>query len=180
MTILGIDPGVTGALVALDPATEQVIDYLPMPTTKIGKASRVSGAEVRAWIDKLPPITHVFIEQVHAMPGGGERRMGASSAFTFGHSAGYIEGVIAASRLPLTLIPPRQWKQFHGLNKADKDIARQRALQLYPNLDVLQKKSKGQAVADAILLGLYGMSMSPSRRSSSSEGAQDATLDTTR
>ena len=158
--ILGIDPGVSGALVVLDLAGKYV-DHLIMPTMKIGKANRVDGWKVGQFLQQYPAIRHAFIEQVYAMPGGGKRKMGASTAFAFGHSAGKVECAVEMLGIPFTLVFPPTWKKHAGLIGKDKDASRLLAKQLYPDLRVLDQKGKGQAVADAILIARYGMAATP-------------------
>jgi crossover junction endodeoxyribonuclease RuvC len=158
--ILGADPGISGALVLLDDNRLQYCDHLLMPTIKVGSKNRVNGAAISAWLSPYI-ISHAYLEKVHAMPGGGKRTMGASSAFTFGHCAGFLEGIITGAEIPLTLVPPTQWKKHAGLIGKDKDAARSRAVQLFPDLRVLDLKIKGQAVADALLIGRYGHLTNP-------------------
>ena len=86
------------------------------------------------------------------MPG-----QGVSSTFTFGHSAGVVEGVVAGAGIPLTLISPQSWKKHAGLIGKDKDAARSRAIQLFPSLRILDLKGKGQAIADALLISRLGL-----------------------
>jgi crossover junction endodeoxyribonuclease RuvC len=76
--------------------------------------------------------------------------------FSFGHAAGIIEGVVVALGIPITLVPPAAWKKALGLTGKDKDAARARAIQLYPGIPDLDLKGKGQALADAILIGRHG------------------------
>lgn len=153
--IIGIDPGCSGALVAMhDDGT--LFDTLLMPTIKIGTKSRVNGAAVAAWVAKVREHRkvpcHAFLEQVGAMPG-----QGVSSMFTFGHAAGLVEGVVTGAGIPLTLVTPQAWKKKAGLIGQDKDAARSRAIQLYPGCRLLDLKGKGQAIADAILIARYGI-----------------------
>ena len=149
---IGMDPGVSGAVVILTDAGD-MIDYLPTPVVKVGTKSRVDGNQVAAFLRQhiVPGHTHVFLEHVGAMPG-----QGVSSMFSFGHSAGMLEGIIQAMGLPYTLVSPQGWKKRAGLIGTDKDAARSRCIQLYPNLAVLNAKGKGQAVADAILIAKFG------------------------
>ncbi|WP_431641233.1 crossover junction endodeoxyribonuclease RuvC [Enterobacter hormaechei] len=148
--ILGIDPGCSGALVLV---TEQggYIDHLPMPTIKVGTKSRVNGAAVAAWVRQYG-ITHAYLEQVGAMPG-----QGTASMFTFGHAAGVAEGLLQGLNIPYTLVTPQAWKKSAGLIGSDKDAARSRAIQLYPELRALDAKAKGQAIADALLIARFGI-----------------------
>ncbi|HHG1728926.1 TPA: crossover junction endodeoxyribonuclease RuvC [Enterobacter cloacae] len=148
--VLGIDPGCSGALVLV---TEQggYIDHLAMPTIKVGTKSRVNGAAVSAWLRQYG-ITHAYLEQVGAMPG-----QGTASMFTFGHAAGVAEGILQGLNIPYTLVTPQAWKKSAGLIGSDKDAARSRAIQLYPELRALDAKAKGQAIADALLIARFGI-----------------------
>jgi crossover junction endodeoxyribonuclease RuvC len=148
---IGIDPGCSGAIVILNDDLSYVA-HIPMPVVKVGTKSRVNGAAVRAFIlDGLRDgHAHAYIEQVGAMPG-----QGVSSMFTFGHAAGVVEGIIQGLGIPYTLVTPQAWKKQAGLIGQDKDAARSRAIQLYPELRALDSKAKGQALADAILIAHY-------------------------
>lgn len=145
MKILGIDPGCSGALAIMDEDLA-VVAVLNMPTVKVGTKSRVNGAAVAAWL-KAQEIGHAYLEQVGAMPG-----QGVSSMFTFGHAAGVVEGILQGAGIPYTLVTPQAWKKRAGLIGSDKDAARSRAIQLWPELRILDIKGKGQAVADALLI----------------------------
>ncbi|EAY3775013.1 hypothetical protein H2359_000758 [Salmonella enterica] len=150
--VLGIDPGCSGALVLV---TEQggYIDHLAMPTIKVGTKSRVNGAAVAAWIyEWRGDVLHAYLEQVGAMPG-----QGTASMFTFGHAAGVVEGIIQGLGIAYTLVTPQAWKKSAGLIGSDKDAARSRAIQLYPELRALDAKAKGQAIADALLIARFGI-----------------------
>lgn len=157
MPIAAIDPGCTGAIAILGDDGDY-LDHLVMPIIKVGSSSRVNGAAVAAFLSQHNP-SHAYVEKVQAMPGGGKRKMGATSAFTFGHAAGLVEGVITGAGIPMTLVSPPAWKKHAGLIGTDKDVARSRAVQIFPGLRVLDTKAKGQAVADALLIGLYGLSL---------------------
>lgn len=148
--VLGIDPGCSGALVLV---TEQggYIDHLAMPTIKVGTKSRVNGAAVAAWLRQYG-INHAYLEQVGAMPG-----QGTASMFTFGHAAGVAEGILQGLGIPYTLVTPQSWKKSAGIIGSDKDAARSRAIQLYPELRALDAKAKGQAIADALLIARFGI-----------------------
>lgn len=148
--VLGIDPGCSGALVLV---TEQggYIDHLAMPTINVGTKSRVNGAAVAAWLRQYG-IAHAYLEQVGAMPG-----QGTASMFTFGHAAGVAEGILQGLNIPYTLVTPQAWKKSAGLIGSDKDAARSRAIQLYPELRALDAKAKGQAIADALLIARFGI-----------------------
>ena len=150
--IIGIDPGCTGAIVVLTESLNHVAS-LNMPTVKVGTKSRVNGAAIAAFLrEKVGEfVSHAYLEQVGAMPG-----QGVSSMFTFGHAAGVVEGILQGLSIPYSLVTPQAWKTRAGLIGMDKDAARSRAIQLYPNLRDLDTKCRGQAIADALLIARFG------------------------
>lgn len=163
-TTIGIDPGCSGAIVAIREG--RPVAWTLMPTLKVGSSSQVNGAALAAFLRDAAHIRldpHVFIEKVGAMPG-----QGVTSMFAFGHAAGTAIGVVAGMELPHTFITPQSWKKKAGLMGQDKDAARTRAIQLWPWWRELDTKGKGQAFADAALIAYYGAdnatARSPDRR----------------
>lgn len=151
MIIIGIDPGCAGAIVALN-SDGSIIGHMPMPVMKVGKKTRVNGSALAAFLrDYYIGDVRAVIEQVGAMPGNG-----SSSMFTFGHSAGIVEGVLNGMGVSYQMVTPQAWKKSAGLIGSDKDAARTRCIQMYPGLRILDLKGKGQALADSILIARYG------------------------
>ena len=93
----------------------------------------------------------MFIENVHARPG-----QGVTGMFSLGVSLGSVLGVIAALRLPYTLINPGQWKRRAGLTGKPKDASRARALQLHPELAERLSRKKDHGRAEAVLIARFG------------------------
>ena len=149
MNIVGIDPGASGAIVALWEG--EPVEWILMPTVKVGSATRVNASALADFLETVQA-SHVYVEQVGAMPG-----QGVSSMFNFGHSCGTVMGVLGAMGIPHTLVTPQSWKKDAGLIGKDKDAARARAIQLWPSWRDLDAKGKGQAYADAALIAMYGM-----------------------
>lgn len=157
--IVGIDPGAQGAVAWM---TDEgfLLEVLDLPTSQemVGGKSRTRFVpEVFADMltrDGRRPV-HAFVEQVNAMPGGGKRKMGATSAFTFGMGAGLIRGVLVGLGIGHTLVVPGTWKRDMSL-KRDKDIARARACQLWPGAAGRFARVKDDGRAEAALIALYG------------------------
>lgn len=151
MIVIGIDPGLSGALAFMGKNTLVVID---MPTVTIQRNSKnkreIDLAGLIADIDALGPADHAYVEQVGAMPG-----QGVSSMFAFGKSYGSILGILAAKRIPYTLVPPVRWKKALGV-PAGKDAARHRASQLLPAYAELWPLVKHDGRAEAALIAEYG------------------------
>lgn len=149
--ILGVDIGVTGCCVVLDDSDNyKYVDHIHMPVIKVATKSRVNGAALAAWLKEFD-ISHAYIELVNGMPSNGVK-IGAASAFSFGHHAGVVEGVLQGANIPFQSIVPSKWKRNAGLLNRDKDSSRSKAVQLYPMIRDLDLKKKGQALGDAIFI----------------------------
>jgi hypothetical protein len=88
-----------------------------------------------------PAIRSCLVEGVHAMP-----KQGISSAFRFGRATGAIEGVLAALAIPVEFISPAVWKRQAGIG-ADKDLARAKAIALFPGVALPLKRDHDKAEA---------------------------------
>lgn len=149
--ILGVDIGATGCLVVLDDEDNyRYVGHLHMPTIKVATKSRVNGAAIAAWLNQYD-ITHAYVELVNGMPSNGVK-IGAASAFSFGHHAGVVEGVLQGALIPFQTVTPFKWKKNAGLLSREKDASRSKAVQLYPAVRDLDLIKKGQALADAIFI----------------------------
>ena len=147
---IGIDPGLSGAIVILE--DNFPVEWHRMPTMKTGSANRVNAAALGdilfTYLEKDPV---AYVELVSSMPGNG-----VASMFSFGHSAGVIQGVLGAYRMPVTMVTPGQWKKRAGLVGQDKDASRTKAIHMWPSWRELDKKGAGQAYADAAFIAVYG------------------------
>src|SRR6516162_4180408 len=153
MRICGIDPGIRGGLAIVeinDGAAPQLVDAVDIPVTGVGAKERVDVLAIRTWIAAHQP-EHALIERAQAMP-----KQGASSGFKYGRAVGAIEAVIALCGVPLTIVEPTAWKKFHALRGKDKELSRQRALQLFPAAHALLAHKKDHGRAEAMLVALYG------------------------
>lgn len=152
--ILGIDPGLYGALALYDPATG-ALQISDVPTANIGKgkARKIIVDEyalARAVDDVAATIGAVWLERVHSMPGEG-----AVGAFSFGRTYGLIRGICAANFLTIHDVTPQSWK---GALKVmgNKDHSRVRASALLPRSAHLWPLKKHDGRAEAALIALYG------------------------
>jgi crossover junction endodeoxyribonuclease RuvC len=74
--------------------------------------------------------------------------------FNFGRSAGIIEGVVAALRMPHTYVTPATWTKAVG-RAAGKDASRMRAMELFPDNDDWFRRAKDDGRADAALIAYW-------------------------
>jgi crossover junction endodeoxyribonuclease RuvC len=150
--IIGIDPGLSGALAVLTPEdTLETLWDTPTLTLRTRRGTRQE-YDVPGMAGLLRPYrdaqTHVVIEEAQAMPGQGTRSM-----FTIGLGMGVWLGILATLGLTHTRVRPSVWKKALGLGK-DKEASRLRAMQLYPGADLRRRKDHGRA--EALLLAFWG------------------------
>ena len=150
--ILGVDPGLGGALAFLD--SGGALEIFDMPVHRLkrgGKAKReIDRYELARIVDAHGPVAHAFVEQVGAMPG-----QGVTSMFQFGRSLGIVEGVLSAGFIPTDYVAPRKWRVGLGV-RAGKDGSRARASALMPGHAGLWTRVKDDGRAEAALIALYG------------------------
>ena len=153
MIILGIDPGVSGAISVLE--NKKVIEVFDMPTMIDGKKSKrqVNGAQVTNIIkEKLDENKEIIVvvEHVNAMPG-----QGVTSMFNFGQSFGVIKGICSALSLPIYFVRPVKWKKHFNLIKTNKDASRTKVIEVYPEISSQLSRKKDSNKADAILIARF-------------------------
>ena len=99
MKIIGIDPGLSGAIAILENnKVEKIFDIPVMPEGKKNKRQLNSAQLVKLLKDNVSNKEEVAIvvEHVTAMPG-----QGVTSMFNFGQTFGAIKGICAALGLPI-------------------------------------------------------------------------------
>ena len=155
MIIIGIDPGLDGAIAAID-TNQTFVAVFDMPTLELK-----SGKKKKRTIDchgvvkiltdlSAEEYCHAFIELVHSMPNQGVRSM-----FTMGETFGALKMALAALRIPFEEVTPQRWKKvmLHGMMR-DKDASRYKAQQLFPSVSLSRKKDRDRA--DALMIAAYG------------------------
>lgn len=154
--VLGIDPGLSGALAALD-SGGRVVEVLDMPTLETGNGRRsINVVELRRVLNSLPPIRACWIENVASMPT--DSRV---AAFAFGRSVGAIETACLLSHVPLQRVTPQVWKRAAGLSAgAPKAASLEAAMRLLPGCAPYLTRVKDHGRADALLIARYGLSQS--------------------
>ena len=153
MIIIGIDPGVSGAICILTDG--KITEIYDMPTMIDGKKNKkqVNGAEITNIINKElvnEKDINVVIEHVTAMPG-----QGVTSMFNFGQSFGVLKGICAALKLPVHFIRPVKWKKYFNLINTEKDASRTKVIEVFPYISSKISKKKDANKADAILIARF-------------------------
>ena len=155
--ILGIDPGLYGALAFVEMVAGtprcQIVD---MPTTPTLVNGVLRNRMNKAALDELfslkqHTIRCVVIEDVHALP-----KDGPVQAFTFGYGLGLIHMACQVYDLSVVNAPPHTWKAKYGLT-SDKDKSRAMASRFFPHNAGMWTRKKDDGRAEAALLGLLGL-----------------------
>ena len=155
MIIIGIDPGLEGAIAYLVEGhrlIESSIRVVDTPTTKDGTHRVYLPQEMRRLLAEPTQglRCHVFIEKVHSMP-----KQGVASSFNFGVGFGLWQGLIAGLGLPVTFVTPQRWmKDMMAGMQRGKDSSIVRAQELFPDAPLSRKKDHGRA--DALLIAEWG------------------------
>jgi crossover junction endodeoxyribonuclease RuvC len=153
MRVLGIDPGLTGALALIETSLDAlVIRDMPVARSGTGTRQEIVPVLLAEMIRALDPDV-AFLERVNAMP-----KQGVSSVFTFGQGYGMIRGVLAALLVPVELVTPGHWKRIMRLDK-DKSRARAVAMNLFPRDAKMFQRVKDHDRAEAALLAWLGLRM---------------------
>ena len=153
MKVIGIDPGLSGAIAILE--NNKVLGIFDMPVMSEGKKNKrqLNSAQlvniIKENIMKDEEIS-VVVEQVNAMPG-----QGVTSMFNFGQTFGAIKGVCAALNLPIFFVRPSKWKKHFELINSSKDSSRTKVIEMYPSLSNQLTKKKDVNKSDAILIAKF-------------------------
>lgn len=144
-TILAIDPGASGGIaISLEGSPPS---FTNMPETVHDLVDLLEGVAIEASNGSA----HAYLEQVGGYIGG----MGApgSAMFNFGQNYGQIIGILAAYKIPFTLVRPQKWQgalslgNSKGITKTEwKNKLKAKAQQLFPTNKITL------ATADAALI----------------------------
>lgn len=168
--IVGIDPGLTGALSRFEAG--RLADIRDMPSTVTEKASKgghladlIGGSKthkhrdidkpglaalLREWIGNYSAV--IMREKVHTMP-----RQGIVSAGRFMEVVGAIDGVAAALGVPVETVDPQVWQRATGSPADDKGVCA-RATEVFPTwASHFKHHTVHHNRADAVMIGWYGV-----------------------
>ena len=144
MLIIGIDPGISGALCFLE--NGKVLDVIEMPSMADGKKNKkqVNGSQIYNEISSRiknydKNRVKIVIEHVSAMPG-----QGVTSMFNFGQSFGILKGICSAMQLSMYFVRPAKWKKYFNLINSEKDASRTKAIEIFPYFSSNLSKKKDQ------------------------------------
>jgi crossover junction endodeoxyribonuclease RuvC len=158
---IGIDPGKSGGLVALDSGGQ--IDLMlafDRPASYAADDLSPARAVAQAVSTYGGRIFSIYLEKVSAMPG-----QGVSSMFSFGVGVGLIKGALTHAGYPFEEVPPQVWqKSIITPPAAAGDLGpkerAERAAGMIWGLDqfILRgRRTPHQGLIDAALIARYGL-----------------------
>ena len=153
MKVIGIDPGLSGAIAIME--NNKVLKIFDIPVMSEGKKNKrqlnsaLLVSLLRENIRNNEEVA-VVVEQVNAMPG-----QGVTSMFNFGQTFGAIKGICAALDLPIFFVRPSKWKKHFELINSSKDASRTKAIEMYPKWSNQLSKKKDVNKSDAILIARF-------------------------
>jgi crossover junction endodeoxyribonuclease RuvC len=140
MRIVGVDPGIGGALALYAEGT--LFEVVDMPVFD-GTASGAGIAhQLGMW---LPDV--VVVEYVQPMP-----KNGSIASFSLGKNFGVVLGVAGAMSYPLVKMRPNEWKRRMGLQHKTKSASRGLATELWPTHAASFRLVKNDGRAEAALI----------------------------
>ena len=155
MLIIGIDPGISGAICFFE--NGEIKDVIDMPSMAEGKKNKkqINGSQLFNELesrvkDFQKKNIAVVVERVSAMPG-----QGVTSMFNFGQSYGVIKGICSAMQLPIYFISPSKWKKYYNLIKTSKDASRAKVIEIFPYISSKLPRKKDSNKAEAILIASF-------------------------
>jgi crossover junction endodeoxyribonuclease RuvC len=156
MIFVGIDPGKSGAVVAIKDTLELV--YVADTPTLRGKKGREYDIPEMAAILRRATLgrpCEVIVERVHSMPS-----QGVASTFSFGMGYGIWLGLLGALELPYRQVRAADWvkRLLKGMPGDGKERAILFARQVFPTLDLVPPgcHAPRDGRADAACLAYYG------------------------
>jgi hypothetical protein len=145
---IAIDPGLTGAIAAIDDQAQLVL-CADLPVIRNHKLAWIDG---NGLVDLLMRCragrpAQITVERTQPMPG-----QGVSSTFTTGVVLGSILAACQRIAMPLHLVTAAVWKRGMGLDSS-KAVSLDRARLLYPAASLARVKDHNRA--ESLLLAEY-------------------------
>ena len=143
--ILGVDPGVSGAVAFYWPEAPHRVIAEDVPTA----GGRIEAIGLADRIRQMKPDIAIM-EYTAAMPG-----QGVSSTYKFGFASGAVAGILSTLAIPVRFVTPTVWKKHWRLDK-DKEKSRALAIQLFPACANHFSRKRDHNRAEAALIARYG------------------------
>jgi hypothetical protein len=155
--IIGIDNGISGAMVAISAYHGKVIEKILMPTRSTGTSRECDAVEVCEWIEKFTHTDDIAV----ALETPSKHSPGTLALCSMWDCYGAIRGILESCGIKHVRIAPRTWQSVmlgvvpKGETKA---YARAKAAQIWPDEDWLatpRSKTANMGFIDAALIAEF-------------------------
>lgn len=158
--VIGIDPGMEGAIAVLDPARYERIQIFDVPSVKMTGGRRLDYDALweALWLALNNDVALTVIEDVNGF--SGNQKNTASSAGKLMETKGALQAFVTSQRVARHLVAPSVWKKSAGVRgKGDdgKNQARLEAKRRWPECAHLFNRVKDHNRAEAALIADYGL-----------------------
>ena len=151
MRVVGVDPGLTGAIAAWDGKTLEIWDVPSMKAK--GHGNEVN---VPALVKMVRDVHYKGIDAVFIEKDGGRPNQSEFSGRKAGKTWGLLTGTLAMCCANVFWPTPGQWKKVMKLTK-DKDYSITKAVETFPDHADFFLRKKDHNRAEAALLAYYGL-----------------------
>ena len=151
--VLGIDPGLGGALAFLDKEGRLLVRDVPTFEVKRGRRKKreLNQHGLQEILSKFGSgVVVAYVEVASARPG-----QGTTSMFAFGFVYGSLRQAVVSNCIALEHVTPQVWRKVLRVRKG-KDASRMRASELMPKYAELWSRAKDHGRAEAALIAYYG------------------------
>ena len=156
--VIGIDPGLMGAIVRISDGDVFDMKDMPVVYIKKGKSGKnmydivsicnilreLNTGKIYAYVEKTQPMRGVRVQ----------------ASWGLGYCEGMLVGMLAMLNIPYELIHPKKWHNYFGIVKSKGDYkvqAYQIAKQLFPQAELTGPKGGlKDGRSDALLIAEYG------------------------
>lgn len=156
MLILGIDPGLSGALSLVECSSlnpPMLMACIDVPTHGEAAKRRVLTSAVYGWLQDRK-VSVAYIERAQAMPD-----QGASSGFIYGRAVGSLEATTLCAGIKLKTAEPSSWKRYFGLLGTGKASSLELARTVICGSKQSLMRAKDHNRAESMLIAVYGAVM---------------------
>ncbi|WP_261532583.1 hypothetical protein [Burkholderia multivorans] len=157
MLTLGIDPGISGALAALDHTGRlRVVDMPIRAKNGAGKVrNEVDPCALRSWLRELVPAGEraiVVMEALNTFAGGSVQTMASLEA-----TKAVIATVCELSGHAVELVTPQRWQGFFGIKRSATEDTKRQSLRIARELYGIEffPLQKHDGRADATLIARF-------------------------
>lgn len=141
--ILGVDPGLQGALVWISEGGG-LLKHARIPIAKVGSKRHYNGAALLELLETPEPPRMVVIERLAA-----RQTTSGTTGISMGRSLGRLEGMCDALRYPYETVPPATWKRKMLGTGSEPATAPLLAAQRWPELAAPLSVKAAWGIADA-------------------------------